>query len=82
MFNYEWQREFKRAYLDVAHQLNTRYTGQETIYEDCRRVMNLMVLCERYIAEREQERIQGKTITDSLIEWRWKDERQNSKSRE
>ena len=82
MFNYEWQREFKRAYLDVAHQLNTRCTGQETIDEDCRRVMNLMVLCERYIAEREQERIQGKTITDSLIQWRWKNERQNQKSGE
>ena len=59
MFNYEWKQAFKKAYLDVQHQLNFKYTGQETIDADCQMVAALMVLCEQYISEREQERVEA-----------------------
>jgi hypothetical protein len=59
MFNYEWKKTFKRAYLDVQHQLNMKCTGEETIDADCQVVAALMVLCEQYLREREQERVQG-----------------------
>lgn len=59
MFNYEWKQTFKKAYLDVQHQLNMKYTGEEMIDADCQVVAALMVVCEKYLREREQERVQG-----------------------
>jgi hypothetical protein len=58
MFNYEWKQTFKKAYLDVQHQLNMKYTGEKTIDADCQVVAALMVVCEQYLREREQERVQ------------------------
>ena len=59
MFNCEWKQTFKKAYLDVQHQLNMKYTGEETIDADCQVVAALMVVCEQYLREQEQERVQA-----------------------
>lgn len=55
MFVYKWQRAFKAAYLDVAHALQMRYTGDETTENNKKAVLALRRLCDEYLTEGAEE---------------------------
>jgi len=55
MFLFEWQRDFKAAYLEVAHALQARYAGEETTENNKKAVLALRRLCDEYLTEEIEE---------------------------
>ena len=63
MFNYQWQRAFKDAYLDVQHALNTRWENDITAENNKKAVRELIKVCEDYLTFGADEcRMRGNVI--------------------